>query len=1184
MKKLFSILSFFWFSFAAFGQTQPYGRIGYDGVQAAPQSPVHWQTGIYYWENGASTNFWISNGIPYLGAIPLTNSASGSGSSSIYATFLTGGGANPSTNIVAVQGVTDTNRTTGSYTKIIGGDYLSTNIATGSFTHADTNGNFVATGSGTFDSSNAKTNTFGGLLTILGNRVQEGSATTATSPGGHAEGNGTTASAGQSHAEGNGTFALASNAHSEGNATTASGANSHAEGFGTLASAPQSHAEGNSTVASGTNSFAGGDSANATSTHSYVWSDGTSTTSPSNNTYSVTATNGIYLKGQIFAPSLANSFVVNVLDYGATNYLSPDTLGQVDPNIANVPSSDIAISNAIYAAGHKVGHPFTWVYFPSGIYHTTNVIDVAYGNVGLLGNGPFHTTQAGSIRVGYSLIWNSNTNSDGIWFSHSELGGNYLNGIEVCGFTNPLASTAAGTLNDGSIANNPLFINEGRVGLHVRGFTQLFCGPFRSDNSAVTGYRIGVVNEANDTLWNLFQFAGNDIQYLNGGGNTNAFANQANFPESCLNLSNYLILIATNGRAIPPDSNGFFPIAASDQTTMINPTFGGRQGSIGLVVDNGEYTIINSAGIAGPRQYAVIWGVPTITIQGGNDEPDKYIGTNWFVNLDNGASLTVHDWEIRGDNSIGGNTNFYGDNMANFSIVNSVHGGMKLKWDAPTIAGLTASFDNLQQLLYGETIGQYYTVKTTTLALKVGNTVGGTYNLTPDSTLGIGTYQNFQGAKTTAFYNGSIGANLNSSPWNSSYGRINMQPSLGEADYFWSIISTNGMNDPSMTNRWTVNLLESDPMSASDMANAVANGLALVQGANIKNYTANQFKSKTNNATWATDTHLAIGVPAGAAIGWVFTLTNTTTGQGNWSNTPAVIIPSTVMSNLSSVNLTITNTTSTNVVNASGSQENGFGITNIFTANSTYPGGVWFSSVMGSLNSFPIIGVDGSQNAQVWAYFNFHNSPTFTVAANFPAYPFIQAAPGSSILAVDTQPKMIPLGVGAGLFLKPSTGSGVAPVLYVTNVIATVTNSIISATNTTPVSYLGVDVNSNVVKTAIISIGGITNADFLAQSAAKVIAVYTTPAGVTNKFEVGGYIDVTAVTVDVAAFQVVFTDENGTSRTVASLSGVAATGFSASPTITIRASPSTTVTIQAALTTGTGSITYDTGGFIRGVY
>lgn len=120
--------------------------------------------------------------------------------------------------------------------------------------------------------------------------------------------------------------------------------------------------------------------------------------------------------------------------------------------------------------------------------------------------------------------------------------------------------------------------------------------------------------------------------------------------------------------------------------------------------------------------------------------------------------------------------------------------------------------------------------------------------------------------------------------------------------------------------------------------------------------------------------------------------------------------------------------------------------------------------------------------------------------------------------------------------------------------------------------------------TGLQSVAGITNANFLAKSAAQTIAIITTPAGVTNSYEVGGYLDVTAVTVDVAALQAVFTDENGTSRTVTPLSGVAATGFSASPTVTIQCAPSTTITLQAALTTGTGSITYDTGGFIRGIY
>ena len=56
----------------------------------------------------------------------------------------------------------------------------------------------------------------------------------------------------------------------------------------------------------------------------------------------------------------------------------------------------------------------------------------------------------------------------------------------------------------------------------------------------------------------------------------------------------------------------------------------------------------------------------------------------------------------------------------------------------------------------------------------------------------------------------------------------------------------------------------------------------------LKNAAGGQLIDSAGNVTvpTASITNLAIGVPAGAAAGWVFTLTNTGTGQGTWSNAP----------------------------------------------------------------------------------------------------------------------------------------------------------------------------------------------------------------------------------------------------------------------------------------------------------
>jgi len=119
------------------------------------------------------------------------------------------------------------------------------------------------------DSGNLYTNTVGGKLTILGDKVQSGNASSATGTSSHAEGRGTTASGFASHSEGDYSLASAQAAHAEGRQTAATGEYSHAEGNYTTASAESSHAEGTSTTASGSRSHAEGSGsiASATAAH-----------------------------------------------------------------------------------------------------------------------------------------------------------------------------------------------------------------------------------------------------------------------------------------------------------------------------------------------------------------------------------------------------------------------------------------------------------------------------------------------------------------------------------------------------------------------------------------------------------------------------------------------------------------------------------------------------------------------------------------------------------------------------------------------------------------------------------------------------------------------------------------------------------------------------------------------------
>ena len=105
----------------------------------------------------------------------------------------------------------------------------------------------------------------------------------------------------------------------------------------------------------------------------------------------------------------------------------------------------------------------------------------------------------------------------------------------------------------------------------------------------------------------------------------------------------------------------------------------------------------------------------------------------------------------------------------------------------------------------------------------------------------------------------------------------------------------------------------------------------------------------------------------------------------------------------------------------------------------------------------------------------------------------------------------------------------------------------------------------------------LVSTNVLAKAAAATLLSLAVPAGVTNSYTFKGYLNVTAVSVDVIQMQVGFTDEQGNVRTVALDGNITSTGFNPVSSQDIRVKGGTTITISAVLTTGTGSITYDAG-------
>jgi hypothetical protein len=116
-----------------------------------------------------------------------------------------------------------------------------------------------------------------------------------------------------------------------------------------------------------------------------------------------------------------------------------------------------------------------------------------------------------------------------------------------------------------------------------------------------------------------------------------------------------------------------------------------------------------------------------------------------------------------------------------------------------------------------------------------------------------------------------------------------------------------------------------------------------------------------------------------------------------------------------------------------------------------------------------------------------------------------------------------------------------------------------------------------------------TTANLTAQNATVSSVVTATSPNDANahQYEVGAYLDVTAISAGTVTLTCTYTDENSTGRTLTMFpmgltsAGVTGTGFVAYPSATIRVKANTAITVVATFT-GV-SVTYDVGGNIRQV-
>lgn len=181
----------------------------------------------------------------------------------------------------------------------------------------------------------------------------------------------------------------------------------------------------------------------------------------------------------------------------------------------------------------------------------------------------------------------------------------------------------------------------------------------------------------------------------------------------------------------------------------------------------------------------------------------------------------------------------------------------------------------------------------------------------------------------------------------------------------------------------------------------------------------------------------------------------------------------------------------------------------------------------------------------------------------------------------------------------PTLGATNTSVTY-TNAYSFFINGPTAGTNVTITNPYALGITGNSLLQGSVAVTGVLTAgtvniygknDLTAQTGAVgTVTSYSVPgSGSFNTFRVGGYITVTAVSLDVIQLQVTWTDETNTSRTQSffvqgATTGISATGANAYSPMDIRVKQGTPITVATVLTTGTGSITYDVGATITQLY
>jgi hypothetical protein len=347
----------------------------------------------------------------------------------------------------------------------------------------------------------------------------------------------------------------------------------------------------------------------------------------------------------------------------ATNY------GVVGSNVttwnfdgSSLPSQDVALSNALWAAS-LVSKPA--LILPSGVIKLTNSVEVNFPNVRIVGSGMAYKHGWGNATISnnYTIMWQSNSNKDGVHLNRTATGVTELQDFDIIGASSP-------TFGQSNMRTVPMYCAYGvtntantfaKVGLTIRDTNSLYCGGVRVKNMAISGWKIGVVNGGNDEIFETLNLGGCDLGFFNDG--VALRATWDDFTDCAIKLNAYGALIDANGRYGTT-------LGVPDQITLNNVSFGQRAGGVGLYLGRGfGFTINQSCGIYGPSTYAILNQAATLTVNGGNDEPETYLGTNWIYGMADGGNvggLIANNWYIKDGFSAG--VNYLSQSQSNLSF------------------------------------------------------------------------------------------------------------------------------------------------------------------------------------------------------------------------------------------------------------------------------------------------------------------------------------------------------------------------------------------------------------------------------------------------------------------------------------------------------------------------------------